>query len=34
MGNYPIRADADHYTHVHIATDSSGCPSGNEICVG
>jgi hypothetical protein len=26
--------DANHYTHVHIATDGGGYPNGTEIYVG
>lgn len=33
MGNYGSD-DANHYTHVHIATNGGGHPSGNEIYVG
>lgn len=33
MGNYGSD-DANHYTHVHIATDGGGYPTGNEIYVG
>lgn len=33
MGNYGSD-DANHYTHVHIATDGGGYPTGNEIYLG
>ena len=33
MGNYGSD-DANHYTHVHIATNGDGYPTGNEIYVG
>lgn len=33
MGNYGSD-DANHYTHVHIATNGGGYPTGNEIYLG
>lgn len=33
MGHYGS-ADADHYTHVHIATEGGGYPTGGEVYFG